>query len=165
MQVSQLICKLREESKGTSESITRKQLRETIAALSQSQMVHAADALDMIWNGVKWPLELPVAAPSITFPVTPSIFPYWHRVKIALLKSIPTGAFIDVQFYAYNAISKDLASDPRPLFTSSVVIEEWAPAITTRKWRAFPTHSALTCDRRDRRGGLPSRLSGGWTIG
>jgi len=137
MQVSQLIHNLKEESKGANESITRKQLRETIAALPQFQLVHAADALDMIWNGVKLPLELPVATPSITFPVTPAILPHWHRIKVALLKSIPTGIFIDVQFYAYNAISKDLPSDPRPLFTSSIVIEELASAITTRKWESF----------------------------
>jgi len=137
MQISQLICKLREESKGTNESITRKQLRETIAALPQSRLVHAADALDMIWKGVKSPLELPEAAPGITFPATPVILPYWHRIKIALLKSIPTGTFTDVQFYAYNGISKGLPSDPRPLFTSSIVIEEWASAITTRKWKGL----------------------------
>jgi len=60
-----------------------------------------------------------------------------HRMKIDLLESIPTGAFIDVQFYAYNAISEDLPCDPRPLFASGVFIEEWASAITTRKWEGF----------------------------
>ena len=133
MQVSQLIRKLREESDRADESITRKQLRETIATLPQSQLVHAADALNMIWIGVNLPWEPPAATPNITFPVTPTILPHWHRMKIALLKSIPTGIFIDVQFYAYNAIIKDLPSDPRPLFTSSIAIEEWASAITTRK--------------------------------
>ena len=54
-------------------------------------------------------------------------------MKLALLKSIPTGTFIDVQFYAYNAISGDLPLDLKPVFTSSIVIEEWAAAITTRE--------------------------------
>jgi len=119
------------------ESITSKQLREKIAALSQSQLVRATDALEMIWNGVKRPLEPPAAAPSIPPPVTPTILPNWHRVKLALLKSIPTGTFIDIQLYAYNAISNNLPSDPRPLFTSSIVVEELASAITTRKWEGF----------------------------
>ena len=138
MQVSQLVCKMREEfnQPWAADSITRIRLREKIAALPQSQLVHATDALDMIWNGVKRPPELPVAAPSVAFP-TPAILPYWHRMKLALLKSIPTGTFIDVQFYALNAVSKNLPSDPRPLFTSSIVVEEWASAITSRKWEDF----------------------------
>jgi len=133
VQVSQLISKMKEESEGETESVTRKQLQDKIATLSQSQLARATDALAMIWNGVKEPLELPTTELGFTFLMLSIIFPNWHRVKLALLKSIPTGTFIDVQFYAFNAISNDLPLGPRPLFTSSIVIEEWAPAITTRK--------------------------------
>ena len=145
MQVSQLVRKMREESKQlwATDTITRKQLREKIAALPQSRLIHATDALDMIWNGVKRPLELPVAVPSVAFPEKPVILPYWHRMKLGLLKSIPTGTFIDLQFYAYNAISKNLPSDPRPLFTSSIVVEQWASAITTRKREGFSQFTPL----------------------
>jgi len=133
VQVSQLVSKMKEESKGETESATRKQLQEKIAALSQSHLARATDALAMIWNCVKEPVEPPTVELKFTFPVASILFPNWHRVKLALLKSIPTGTFVDVQFYAFNAISSDLPLDPRPLFTSSIVIEEWAPAITTRK--------------------------------
>ena len=135
MQVSRLIYKMKEESK---ESITRKRLREKIAALSQPRLARATDVLTMILDGMKGPLEPPPTEPEFTFPTTSPISPNWHRVKLALLKSIPTGTFIDVQFYAYNAISNDLPLDPRPLFTSSIMIEEWGPAITTRKREAPP---------------------------
>ena len=98
----------------------------------------------MIWDGVTGPTDLPAPGPRSTFSPRPFVlnwhraqlallFPNWPRVKLALLKSIPTGTFIDVQFYAYNTISNSLPLDPKPLFTSSIVIEEWAPAITTRK--------------------------------
>jgi len=133
MQVSRLVSKMKEESKANTESVTRKQLREKIAALSQPQVRRAADALAMIWNCVNGPLESHTTEPKFTFSITPTLFPNWHRVKLALLKSIPTGAFIDVQFHAYNKISNDLPLEPRPLFTSSIVIEEWGPTITTRK--------------------------------
>ena len=134
MQVPRLIYKIKEESKvpWVVESVTKKQLREKIAALPQPGLARAMDALTLIWNGVKEPLEPPTKGPKFTFPAAPTIFPNWHRVKLALLKSIYTGAFIDVQFCAYNAISSDLPSDPRPLFASSIVIEEWSPAITMR---------------------------------
>ena len=87
----------------------------------------------MIWNGAKGTPEPPLTEPKRSFTVAYTLFPNWHRVKLALLKSIPTGTFIDVQFYASNKINKSLPFDPRPLFTSSIVIEEWGPAITTRK--------------------------------
>jgi hypothetical protein len=134
MQVSRLVDKLNEESKGNTESVTRKTLRDKIAALPQSQLERAKDVLVMIWNGVNGPLESPTTEPKLSFTVTSTLFPNWHRVKLALLKSIRTGTFIDVQFYAFNKIRDDLPLDPRPLFTSSIVIEEWGPAITTREW-------------------------------
>jgi len=165
MQVSRLIYKMEEESKGITESVTRKQLREKIAALPQSRMARAADALAMIFDGVKGPLKPPPTYPIFTFAVTPPILPNWHRMKLALLKSIPTGCFIDVQLYAYNAIANGLPLDPRPLFTSSIMIEEWGPAITTRKWEAPPDPPNLTWDRSDRGGRLPSCVPGGWTSG
>ena len=76
---------------------------------------------------------LRVAGPGFVFSATPPVLPNLPRVKLALLKSILTGTFIDVQFYAYNAIGNNMPLNPRPLFTSSIVIEEWGPAITTRK--------------------------------
>ena len=100
MQVSRLVHKMKEESKGIAESITRKQLREKIASLPQPRLARAADVLAMIVDDAKGPLLPPPTEPKFTFSVTPPIFPNWHRVKPALLKSIPTGTFIDVQFYA-----------------------------------------------------------------
>jgi len=136
MQVSRLVYKMKEEYKGVSESNARKQLWEKIAALPQPQLARATDALAMILGGVERPLESPPTEPKFTssvFSGTPPVFPYRNRMKLALLKSIPTGTFIDIQFYACNAIGDGLPLDPRPLFTSSIVIEEWGPAITTRK--------------------------------
>ena len=162
MQVPRLVYKMKEESGGVAESITRKQLREKITTLPHPH--RAADALAMILGGAKGPLESPLVEPKFTFSVMPPVFPNWHRVKLALLKSIPTGTFIDIQFYAYNAISNDLPLDLRPLFTSSLVIEGWGPAITTRKLgRQLSTHPTLICDRSDSGGRLPSRMSCGWT--
>jgi hypothetical protein len=133
-QVSRLVSKMKDESEGGSESPTRQQLREKIAALPQSQLSRANDVLAMIWNGVAGLPGLPTPEPKLPSFVGPSIlFPNWHRVKLALLKSIPTGTFIDVQFFAYNKIGNDLPVDPRPLYTSSIVIERWGAAITTRK--------------------------------
>ena len=131
MQVSRLIYKMKEESMGRAEGTTRTQLREKIAALPQSQLARAIDALAMIWNGMGKPLDSPTTGPKPT--VASAIFPNWHRVKLALLKSISTGTLLDVQFYAYNAIYNDLPLNPRPLFTSSIVIEEWKTAIAPRK--------------------------------
>jgi len=136
MEVSRLVYKMKEESKGVAESITRKQLREKIAALPQPRVTRATDALVMIMDGVKGLLKPPPMEPKLTFSMTSSTFPNWHRVKLAILKSITAGCFIDVQFYAYNAIADDLPLDPRPLFTSSIIIEDWGPAITTREWEA-----------------------------
>ena len=133
VQVSRLVSKLKEESEGNSESPTRKQLRKKIAALSQSQLSRATDALTMIWNGVMGPLDLPAPEPKPPFFVKPVLFLNWYRVKLALLKSISTGVFIDVQFFAYSTIDNDLPVNPRPLYTSSIVIERWGAAITTRK--------------------------------
>jgi len=96
-------------------------------------MGRATDALVMIWNRVKEPLEPPMTQPGFNLFATPILFPNWHRVKVAFLKSIATGVFIDVQFYAYNKILDNIPVDPKPLFTSSIVIEEWWPAITTRE--------------------------------
>ena len=145
-----------ESTQGT-ESVTRKQLREKIAALSQSQLTSAAEALAMIWDGLIGHPGVPPTEPksassanytqfskhqSIIFPLSSNLY----RVKLALLKSIPTGTFVDVQFYAYNALCGGLPTDPKPLFTSSIVIEEWAPAITTRKFKG-PSYSALTYEK------------------
>jgi len=121
---------MNEESKGNTESVTRKQLREQIAALSQPRARRAADVLAMIWNAVKGPLEPPITGRGFAFPATPTPL---RGVKLALLKSIHTGTFIDVQFYAYNKISNNLPLEPKLLFTSSIVIEEWGPAIASRK--------------------------------
>ena len=133
VQVSRLVSKIKAESEGDTESPIKKQLREKIATLSQSQLPRATDALTMIWNGVMGPLDLPTPEPKLSFFTKPTGYLNWHRVRLALLKSIPTGTFIDVQFFAYNAISNDLPVDPRPLYTSSIVIERWGAAITTRK--------------------------------
>jgi len=143
MQVSQLVRKMKEESEGDTESVTTKQLWDKIAALSQSQLTHATDALAMIWNGMIGPLDLLAPEPEPNPPMTPALLPNWHRAKLALLKSIPTGVFIDVQFYAYSTIGNDLPWDPRPLFTSSIVIEDWGPTITTRKWRGSSRFAPL----------------------
>jgi len=124
---------MKEESKGIPESITRKQLREKIAALPQPRLARATDVFAMIFHGVKGSLVPPPTVPKLSLSMTHPVFPNWHRVKLALLKSIPTGTFIDVQFYAYNAIGNGLPLDPKPLFTSSIMIEEWGPVITTRK--------------------------------
>lgn len=118
---------------GITGGIIRKQLREKIAALSKPRFIGAAGALSMILDSANGPLELPPAGPKFALHTTPPVLPNWHRVKLALLKSISTGCFIDLQFYAYNAIGGDLPLDPRPLFTSSSVINEWGPAITARK--------------------------------
>ena len=144
MQVSRLVSLMKEGSKRGSESDTRTQLRNKIAALSQSQLARATDALSMIWDGVTGSLDLPAPGPKSASPADSAQSSKWQRtifllslnrqrVKLALLKSIPTGTFIDVQFHAYNAISNGLPLDLKPVFTSSIVIEEWAPAITTRE--------------------------------
>jgi len=158
MQVSRLVYNMKEESDGITESATRKQVREKIAALPQPRFARAADALAMILDGMKRPLKPPAAEPRLTFSATPPVSP---RVKLALLKSIPTGTFIDVQFYAHNAIGNNLPLDPKPLFTSSIVIKEWRPAITTSKW--WVPHNSDSNLRRSGRGDrIPSCMPGGW---
>ena len=135
MQVSFLVRKMNEESKWTEEGAIRKQLRNKIASLSLPQTRRAAEALAMIWSRMTGPLESLVVQPKIAFS-TIAIrfrFPNWHRVKLAFLKSIITGVFIDVQFYAFNKIDDGSPQGPKPLYTSSVVIEEWGPAIATCK--------------------------------
>ena len=133
IQVSRLVSKIKEESRGGTESATRKELREKTAAFSLSQLTRAADTIAMIWDGIMGPLDVPALEPKPSLFPKPLPFLNWHRVKLALLRSIPTGTFIDVQFFAYNAICNGLPADPRPLYTSSIVIQEWAAAITTRK--------------------------------
>ena len=138
IQVSILVAKMNGESKNRAEGVTRRRLREKIASLSQPQVKSAADALSTIWSCMDGPLRL-LAAPSKSTPsVLSAPWPNWHRVKIALLKSITTGVFIDAQFYAFNRIAIDFPFYPKPLYTSSIVTEEWGPAITTRKWKNFP---------------------------
>lgn len=75
------------------------------------------------------------SGPNLSADYPPAANP--RRVELALLKSISTGIFIDLQFYAYNAISNDRPLDPKPLFTSSTVIEEWGSAIVTREFEGF----------------------------
>ena len=131
VQVPHLIGKMKEESAG----VTRKQFREKVATLSQSQLLRATDTLAMIWDGMVGPLDLPTLEPKPYHLPNPLAHP--SRVKFALLRSISTGTFIDVQFFAYNTISNGLPVDLRPLYTSSIVIERWRAAITTRKLESF----------------------------
>ena len=151
MQISRLVNRMREESTRNVESDTRRQLRDKIAALSQSQLACATDALAMIWSGVVGPLELPTPGLGLTkHTVHPklnrTLYPgssNSQRLKLALLKSISTGVLVDVQFYAYNAVGNDTPFDPKPLFTSSIVIQKWAPAIATRKSKHLSIYSTL----------------------
>lgn len=144
---------MKEESTEGAESTTRKQLKEKIASLPQSQLAQASDALAMIWDGLIGLSFPPVVEPKYPKPK------YWkwnrtihpltsdsQRLKLALLRSIPTGSFIDVQFYAYNGVCNNQPVDPKPLFTSSIMIEEWVPAITKCE-SGTPSHSALTCNK------------------
>jgi hypothetical protein len=152
---------MKEESTKGTESDTRRQLRDKIASLSPSELGRATDALVMIWNGVIGPLDLPPPKPQPTFSpkFTPS--PNWHRLQLALLKSIPTGTFIDVQFYAYSAIQDGLPRDLKPLFTSSIVIEEWAAAITTRRLCGTSHFSNADTRQRNSGGRFSSRVPDG----
>jgi hypothetical protein len=143
MQVSHLVGKIKEESAGNTESATRKQFREKVATLTPSQLLRATDTLAMIWDGVVELLDVPVLEPKpFLFPKFAS-FLNWDRVKLALLKSISTGIFIDVQFSAYNAIGHGLPVDPRPLYTSGIVIQKWRAAIATRKLESFSDSTRL----------------------
>jgi len=124
---------MKEESGRDNETPIKKQLREAISALSQSRLPGAIDALSMIWNGVMELRDGRMPEPKPPFFVKPTFSLNWYRLKLALLKSISTGTFIDMQFFAYNAIYNDLPVDPRPLYTSSIVIERWGAAVATRK--------------------------------
>ena len=87
----------------------------------------------MIWNGTMGPSDSTVPSTRFSSPA-PSIVPAEHPgLGLALVKSISTGTFIDVQFYAYNAINNDLQLDPKPLFASSIVIKGFSSAIEKRK--------------------------------
>ena len=133
VQVSRLVGKMRDESGGDTESATRKELREKIVGLSPSQLLRATDTLAMIWDGMVGPLDLPTLEPEPSPSLKPLPFLNWDRVKLALLKSISTGTFIDAQFFAYGAVRNGLPMDLRPLYTSSIVVQEWGAAITTRR--------------------------------
>lgn len=133
IQVSILVTKMNEESKTPVRGGTREQLREKIASLSQLQVKRAADALSMILSYSNSPLKPPAAQPELAS-LAHTHFLNWPRVKIAFLKSIATGIFIDSQIYAFNKAGNNLPCDPKPLFISSIMIEQWGPAITTRKW-------------------------------
>lgn len=140
IQVSILVNKINNESEWLEAGATRKQLREKIASLSQSQVARAADALSMIWSHANGPLKSLAIEPKSAPPIMFTFFPNWHRVKLAFLKSIPTGVFIDAQFHAFNKVCDNTPFDPQPLFISSIVIEEWIPAIKTREWMDLPIH-------------------------
>jgi hypothetical protein len=160
VQVSFLINKMNEEStRGGSEGATRKRLRKKIASLSQSQVRYATDALVMIWNYTRELLRPPTTGPNPTVPVTLTNLPL--RVQLALLKSIYTGIFIDLQFYAYNEVSNDVPQEPKPLFISSIVSKKLLPAITMRKSGGSPLRSILTCDQRYDGDRFPSCLPSG----
>ena len=146
-QVSQLVNKIKEESTGGTESVTRRQVQDMIASLSQSQLDRVSDVLAMIWDGMFGLLDLPPprsnsrSPAKSTQPPPPKRHkseapppPNWDRMKFALLKSISTGTFVDVQFYAYNAIRNNLPLDPKPCFTSSIVIKELTPTIMERTY-------------------------------
>ena len=133
MQVSFLVNKMNEEAKEGVESATRKRFRNKVASLAQPQLGGATNTLAMIWNCVGGALELAGTPSKFTFSALPAVFPNRHRLKLAFLKSITTGIFIDVQLHAYNKVFNNLLLDPKPLFSSSIVIEEWGPVIATRR--------------------------------
>lgn len=128
MQVSRLVGKIKEESAGN----TMSQLQDKITSLSRSELARATDALSMIWDGIAGLSNPPVPTQTCTVSHSFISLQNWQRVKSALYKSIRTGTFLDAQFYAYNAFGNDLLQDLKPLFTSSIVIERWGSAITTR---------------------------------
>ena len=163
MQVSFLVHKMNEESKGGAEGFTRKRLRDKIASLSQSQVRRATDALAMIWNYTKEPPKPPTTPPKSAVHVTPTKLPNWLRVQLALLKSITTGIFIDLQFYAYSKVFNSLPLDPKPLYASRIVIQNLVPAISKRKSDGASLCSTLTRDQRDDGDKSPSSLPNGWT--
>lgn len=130
VQVTLLVARMNEESQRPTGGATGKRLQDKIASLSQSQVRRAAGALSMIWSCVNGPLKSPAASSGFTSSATPTNNPNWHRVKLAFLKSIATGIFIDVQLHAFNRVRNGLPFEPKPLFISSIVTEKWGPAIT-----------------------------------
>ena len=134
---------MRDESGRGTESATKKELREKIAGLSLPQLLRATDTLTTIWDGMVGPLDLPTLESKQSPSPKPLPFLNWDRVKLALLKSISAGSFVDVQFFAYNTISNGLPVDLRPLYTSSIVIQEWGAAITTRRLRSCSESTQL----------------------
>ena len=133
-QILKLVSTMESESKGGTEGDTMKRLLDKIASLSQLQLERSRDVLSMIWNGIvgQHP-DLPAHKSLFTLPSNHTSLPNWRRVKLAILKSISTGTFVDIQLYAHNAICNNLSLDAKPLFTSSIVIEAWGSAISMRK--------------------------------
>jgi hypothetical protein len=64
-------------------------------------------------------------------------------VKLALLKSVLTGTFIDIRFYVFNRISDNLPPDLTSVFTLNIVIEEWGPVIAICKWEVLSQFTQL----------------------
>ena len=128
---------MKKELKGNANYKTRRQLLDKIASLSQPQLERVADALAMIWSGATEPLNSRPPKFKSNFPANLVLVANLPRVELALLKSISTGTFIDLQFHAYNAVSNNLPLDPKPLFASSIVIEDWRRTIATRKFEGF----------------------------
>jgi hypothetical protein len=124
---------VREESAINIQGDTTRQLQHKIASLSQSELAQYKDTLVLIWTCAAGPLDLPAWKPTTKLSTNLAALPNWLRVELALLKSIYTGIFIDIQFYAYNVVHRNFPLDPKPLFTSSIVIEEWGHVIITRK--------------------------------
>jgi hypothetical protein len=87
----------------------------------------------MIWNGTMGPSDSTAPKTKPNPPAPPPVPPKLRGLGLALVKSISIGTFIDVQFCAYNAIGNDVQLDPKPLFTSSIVIKGFSSAIEKRK--------------------------------
>jgi hypothetical protein len=140
---SKLVNKIKEESTDDTESETKHQLLDKIASLSNTQLARAKDALTMIWNGTMGPSHSTVPKPEPELPAPPAMPAKFPALGLALLKSISTGTFIDVRFCAYNAIRNDLQLDPKPLFTSSIVIKGFSPAIEKRELEGSSSFAPL----------------------
>ena len=97
----------------------------------------------MIWGGAKEPSDLPAPRPETNSSAVFSAIASSRKVELALFKSISTGIFIDLQFHAYNVVSNNLPLDPKPLFASSIVIEDWRRTIATRKFEGFRQFALL----------------------
>lgn len=136
IQVSFLVNKIKNESEQGVDCATRKQLRDKITSLTLPQTRHATGALEMIWNHLQKPLDPPVPEPDPVPSPESDPFPDWSLLKRALLKSISTGIFTDIQIHAYSKISNGIPRDPRPLFISSILIEGWWTTLATRGFEA-----------------------------